>query len=336
MRHWILRTLAILTMLRGSFAASSSALDPAGPQADRIADLWWLFFSITASVYVLVIIAMLLTLRRRNTGAPGEVIRPNPKVERGTTIVVSTCVGVTAVILFILMLGDLFTGRALHARESNPLAITITGHQWWWHIQYNDGTPNNWVTTANELHIPTGRMIEFELKSPDVIHSFWIPNLNGKKDLVPGHPTRVTFRADRPGTYLGQCAEFCGLQHAHMRLRLVAEEPEKFAEWYKAQLQTPSEPSADPEKRGKELFLTTSCVLCHTVQGTTAAATVGPDLTHIASRRMIGAGTLTNEPAALAEWIKNPQHFKPGIKMPQNNFKPDDLQDVVAYLRSLK
>jgi cytochrome c oxidase subunit 2 len=122
--------------------------------------------------------------------------------------------------------------------------------------------------------------------------------------------------------YLGQCAEFCGLQHAHMRLTLVAEEPSKFAEWYKAQQQTPPEPSGDPEKRGKQLFLTTSCVLCHTIQGRLRPATVGPDLTHIASRRMIGAGTLTNEPAALSQWILNPQLFKPGIKMPQNNFNP--------------
>src|SRR5689334_14970733 len=175
MRNWILRAVTILAMTRGCGAASSSALDPAGPQASHIADLWWMFFWITAAVYVLVIVAMLLTLRRRNTGGPGEVVAPNPKVERGATVVVSTCLGITAVILFTLMLGDLFTGRALHAREANPLAITITGQQWWWQIQYNDGSPSNWVTTANELHIPTGRMIEFDLRSPDVIHSFWIP-----------------------------------------------------------------------------------------------------------------------------------------------------------------
>jgi cytochrome c oxidase subunit 2 len=336
MRNWIAPIVASFAMARAAGAASSSALDPAGPQANHIADLWWMFFWITASIYTLVIAAMLITLRRRNTGASDQLIGPNPKVERGAMIAVSTCVAITAVILFILMLADLFTGRALHGRESNPLSVTVTGHQWWWQIQYNDGSPSNWVTTANELHIPAGRMIEFDLRSPDVIHSFWFPNLNGKKDLVPGHPTRAVFRADRPGMYLGQCAEFCGLQHAHMRLTLIAEEPEKFSEWYKAQQQTPSEPSGDDEKRGKQLFLTTSCMLCHTVQGTTSAATVGPDLTHVASRRMIGAGTLTNGPTALAQWITNPQHFKPGVKMPQNNFQPDDLQKLVAYLNSLK
>lgn len=316
--------------------AASSALEPAGPQATHIADLFHLFLLITAGVYVLVIIAMLLALRKRNAGAAAEVVGSDPKVERSTTVVVSTCVGITAIILFALMLADLVTGRRLHAREANPLPIQVIGHQWWWEIQYQEGSPSNRVTTANELHIPTGRMIEFDLRSRDVIHSFWFPNLNGKKDLVPGHPTRAQFRADRPGMYLGQCAEFCGLQHAHMRLTLVAEEPAKFAEWYKAQQQTPPEPSDDSQKRGKELFLTTSCVLCHTVQGTGAAARVGPDLTHIAARRMIGAGTLTNEPGALSAWVANPQHFKPGAKMPQNPFKPDDLQKIVSYLGTLK
>jgi cytochrome c oxidase subunit 2 len=279
---------------------------------------------------------MLMTLRRRNTGTPAEVIAPDAKVERGTTIVVSTCVGITAIILFVLMIAELIAERHLHAQEPNPLPIQIIGHQWWWEVQYRDGAPSNWVNTANELHIPTGRMISFDLKSYDVIHSFWFPSLNGKKDLVPGHPTTAHFRADRPGMYLGQCAEFCGLQHAHMRLTLVAEDPSKFAEWYKAQQQTPPEPPGDSEKRGKQLFLTTSCVLCHTIQGTTAAATVGPDLSHIASRRMIGAGTLTNESHSLSVWISNPQRFKAGAKMPQNNFRPDDLNNLVAYLGTLK
>jgi cytochrome c oxidase subunit II len=318
------------------FFAASSALEPAGPQAGHIADLFALFLWITGGVYALVIIAMFLSLRRRDSAAAAEVVGPNPKVERGATIVVSTCVGITAVILFTLMLADLITGRRLHAREPDPLPIQVIGRQWWWEIQYQQGSPSNWVTSANELHVPTGRMIEFDLQSRDVIHSFWFPNLNGKKDLVPGHPTRAQFRVDRPGMYLGQCAEFCGLQHAHMRLTLIAEEPEKFAAWYKSQQQTPPEPSDDSQRRGKELFLTTSCVLCHTVQGTGAAARVGPDLTHVGARRMIGAGTLTNEPGALSAWIANPQVFKPGAKMPQNAFKPDDLQKIVAYLSTLK
>jgi cytochrome c oxidase subunit 2 len=326
----------MLALAASGCAGPSSALDPAGPQAGRIADLWWFFLWITAAIYGLVIIAMLITLRRRNAGDGAEVIGPNPKVERGTTIVVSTCVGLSAVILFTLMIADLLTGRDLHARETNPLPIQIIGHQWWWEIQYRGGAPSNWVTTANELHIPTGREIFFDLQSHDVIHSFWFPSLNGKKDLVPGHPATAWFRADRAGEYFGQCAEFCGLQHAHMRLRLIAEEPSKFSSWYQAQQQTPPEPSGDAEKRGKQLVVSTSCVLCHKIQGTTAAATFGPDLTHVAGRHMLAAGTLTNEPSSLAQWIKDPARFKPGTKMPQNNFRDDDLTNIVAYLRTLK
>lgn len=336
MRNWILRTLVVFAMARVGCAASSSALEPAAPQAHQIADLFALFLWITGVVYGLVILAMLFTLRRKNPGEPGPVLAADPRVERTTTMIVSTCVGITAALLFTMMIAEFVTERRLHASEPNPLSVQIIGRQWWWEVQYHDGSPSNWVITANELHVPTGRMINFDLQSSDVIHSFWFPSLNGKKDLVPGHPTTTFFKVEKPGTYFGQCAEFCGLQHAHMRLMLVAEEPSKFAKWYKAQQQTPSDPSGDSEKKGKQLFLTTSCVLCHSVSGTTAAATFGPNLSHVAARRMIGSGTLTNEPDALAKWVSDPQKFKPGAKMPANHFKPDDLQSVVAYLRSLK
>jgi cytochrome c oxidase subunit 2 len=314
-----------------------SVLDPAGPQASRIADLWWMFLWITATVYTLVIIAMFLSLRRRNPADAAAVVGPDPKVERRLTTVVSSCIGITAIILFVLMLGDFFTGRFVNAAtDPNPLPIQLIGHQWWWEVQYQEGAPSNYVFTANEIHIPTGRAIKFDLKSLDVIHSFWTPNLNGKKDLVPGHPVSTTFRADRPGTYRGQCAEYCGLQHAHMRLLLVAEEPQKFSEWYKGQQSPAREPPNDTAKHGKEVFLTSSCVLCHTIQGTTAAARFGPELTHVGSRQMIAAGTLTNNPPSLKEWILNPQRFKEGVHMPQNGLRDDDLNALAEYLFSLK
>jgi cytochrome c oxidase subunit 2 len=170
----------------------------------------------------------------------------------------------------------------------------------------------------------------------DVIHSFWAPNFHGKKDLVPGHPTTLWFRAQRPGTFRGQCAEFCGAQHAHMRFVIVAEPQEQFIAWRAGQSEAAAPPANEMQQRGQNIFLKTTCAMCHTIQGTGASATVGPNLTHVATRQMIAAGTLPNNRGHLGGWIIDPQHLKPGVRMPPHNLAPEDLQALLDYLESLK
>jgi cytochrome c oxidase subunit 2 len=184
--------------------------------------------------------------------------------------------------------------------------------------------------------VPTGRPIRLLLESADVIHSFWVPRLQGKKDLIPGHPAKLTFRVDHPGTFTGQCTEFCGLQHAHMGLTVIAEPPEQFEAWAKAQRRAPPEPATERQKHGRTVLESKTCAMCHTVAGTRARSRVGPILTHFASRGTIAAGAAPNERARLAEWIRDPQKLKPGTLMPANALSPADLEALLDYLESLK
>ena len=190
--------------------------------------------------------------------------------------------------------------------------------------------------TANELHIPVGRPVVVKLQSPDVIHSLWVPNLAGKKDLIPGRTTALRLRADQPGIYRGQCAEFCGFQHAKMALLVIAEHPEEYERWAQSQRESARMPESDLAKRGQRVFLTAPCVMCHAIQGTPANGKTGPDLTHVASRRTLAAATVPNTRGYLAGWIVDPQHIKPGTNMPAITLAPDDLQALLAYLESLR
>jgi cytochrome c oxidase subunit 2 len=246
-------------------------------------------------------------------------------------------VAITVVTLLGLLVASVQTGRAvasLHA--SSAVTIAVTGHQWWWELEYEDAVPSRRAITANELHIPTNRPIALKVRSRDVIHSFWVPNLQGKRDLIPGYETAIWLQADRPGRYRGQCAEFCGLQHAHMAFDVVAEPQPDFDRWLDHLRQPAPEPTSDTERRGRELFMTGRCVTCHTIQGTAAQGLAAPDLTHVASRRAIGAGTLLNTPDHLAAWIANPQASKPGNQMPRNPLPREDLQALTAYLQALR
>jgi cytochrome c oxidase subunit 2 len=231
--------------------------------------------------------------------------------------------------------------------------VLVKGHQWWWEFQYTDLG----VTTANELHIPVNIQVNLQLESNDVIHSFWVPHLAGKTDVIPGRQNHLWLQADEPGTYQGQCAEFCGIEHALMRLQVVAESQSDFNTWVQGQRAIPSlaatptpgpgaagtpgaqgTPSADASlvAQGAQLFATGACITCHTLRGTPAQATVGPDLTHFASRKTLAANTLTNTPANLAKWLHNPQAIKPGNDMPNLNLSDSDVDALVAYLESLK
>jgi cytochrome c oxidase subunit 2 len=262
---------------------------------------------------------------------------PEPKREKMMAKVVAGAVAVSLVIILVFLVSDFTTGRSLYSpADAQALSIKITGHQWWWDVEYEGVPASNTVRTANEIHVPVGQLVKFRLNSTDVIHSFWVPNLNGKKDLIPGHEIILTFQADRAGEFRGQCAEFCGHQHAHMAFTVVAEPPEKFYEWMNQQRAPAPEPADEAQARGRQVFLSGPCVMCHAVRGTTAASRVGPELTHLMSRSTIAAATLPNTRGHLAGWVTNSQEIKPGNHMPPVPLEPADLQALLAYLESLR
>jgi cytochrome c oxidase subunit II len=283
-------------------------------------------------VYVLVMAALAWALLR-----PRDASDSTAHTERRLTRTVVGAVGITVVILLVFMIASVVAGRGLTSPRG-PGAVTIDaiGHQWWWEFQYRDLTPSDFVTSPNELHIPVGVPIHIKAYSRDVVHSFWVPNLHGKRDLIPGQVTNFWIQADRPGVYRGQCAEFCGHQHANMAFAVVAEPMEKFQSWIQHQRQAAPEPQSDQAKRGQQVFLQTTCAMCHTVRGTSAGSRVGPELTHVGSRMTIAAGTLPNTRGHLAGWVIDSQSIKPGNRMPPNPLSPEDLQAVLTYLRSLR
>jgi cytochrome c oxidase subunit 2 len=240
-------------------------------------------------------------------------------------------------LLFAMVIASVAADRAL-ARLSlvDAMTIEVTAHQWWWELQYGGEPESNRFTTANELHVPVGKPVVLKLKADDVIHSFWVPSLAGKKDLIPGRTTTLQFRADHAGRYRGQCAEFCGFQHAFMAFEVIADPPDRYDAGIAAQRQPAAEPSDPTAKRGQEVFLRSACIMCHAIEGTSAGARKGPDLTHLGARTTIAAGTLPNRAAELARWIANPQDFKPGSNMPATTLSSDDMGALVAYLESLK
>ncbi|MFT3789339.1 MAG: cytochrome c oxidase subunit II [Tepidisphaeraceae bacterium] len=321
-------------------AANQSALAPTGRQALLIDNLWWQFFAITGTVYLLVMLVLLGVAKRsrRDDVAATDPTLSDPPRDRKLTRVVTTLVAITAVILFGLMLSDFFTGRRYHALSATTdLHLKLTGRQWWWEVQYLDaGNPSNQVTTANEIVLPIGATVRIDLDARDVIHSLYIPSLAGKKDLIPGHPTSVWIRPDQVGTFEGQCYEFCGLAHAKMRLLVRVVSQEEYDAWHKNELADAVEPTTDLQKRGRDVFLSSTCVMCHTVLGTPAQGMVGPNLTHIGGRSTLAAASLPNDEAHLSAWIVNPQATKPGVRMPQHQFNDDDLHAMTAYLEALK
>ncbi|HYY97759.1 MAG TPA: cytochrome c oxidase subunit II, partial [Pyrinomonadaceae bacterium] len=264
-------------------------------------------------------------------------VEPDPAYERRKSFAVGGALGLTLVILFVFLVSSFLTGRKVSSMSSGgSVFVEVRAHQWWWEVRYTDATSSNTFTTANEIHIPTNRPVQLKLTSTDVIHSFWVPNLSGKKDAIPGKETTLLLNADREGVYRGQCAEFCGHQHAHMAFLVVAESPEKFAAWQQQQRRPAAQPTDPTLQRGQQVFMTSPCVMCHTITGTGAGSNVGPNLTHVGGRSTIAAATLANTTGHLSGWVSDAQGVKPGSKMPPNNLNPDDLQALVAYLQSLK
>jgi cytochrome c oxidase subunit 2 len=310
---------------------SPSFLRTYGFVANREAWLGWILLGI-AAVVVLVVSALVLVgaLRR---GRP-EPVRIGREREGLRWIVIGGIVVPTVVLVVVLILA-VTTQSAIATPAGADLTVRVTGRQWWWEIRYLDRSPSLIATTANEIHIPVGRPVRLEVVSGDVIHSFWIPELAGKTDLIPGQENVMWLEADRPGVYHGQCAEYCGLQHAKMAIEVVAEPPDAFARWLERQRAPAVAPTGTEAAAGAQVFATTACALCHTVRGTMAGGRLGPDLTHLAGRRTIAAGTVTNSRGNLLGWIENPQAFKPGTLMPAVPLDGRELDDLTSYLQSL-
>jgi cytochrome c oxidase subunit 2 len=310
-----------------------SALQPAGPAADQIADHWWIMLAAGAAVFLLVVGALYRGLTHRGQRAEPRAVSDDRSPTRW---VLAGGVVLPVVVLVPLFVFTLQTLASLSAPSGKSVPqVVITGWRWWWDIEYTGDDPQARLRTANEVHIPVGRPVRIQLRSGDVIHSFWVPALQGKMDLIPGKVNTTWIQADSAGVYRGECAEYCGLQHARMQFRVVALPPAEFAAWVEEQ-RKPGTPAADPVSRaGQSVFMSSGCGSCHTIRGTLARGITGPDLTHIASRRTLAAGTLPNTRGHLAGWIANPQAIKPGNLMPRIPLRPEELQALLAYLATL-
>jgi cytochrome c oxidase subunit 2 len=313
-------------VLSSCSADAPSVLSPEGESARRIDGLWWPMLWISVGVFVVVagLMATAIVRRRRR----GQEIDPSTP-RWGEPFIVVSGVVVPVVLLtavFVLSVRDM---NAIANGGDTRLTVEVVGHMWWWEARYPGG-----AVTANEIHIPTGESVRFEVTTVDVIHSFWVPQLGPKIDMVPGRTNVLHVRADRPGTYRGQCAEFCGLQHANMAFFVVAEPPDEFDRWLLNEAQPAASPTADAAG-GLDVFLRSSCVGCHTIRGTEAMGTLGPDLTHLASRTTLAAGTIPNARGHLADWIADPQSIKPGTVMPPTELTSGEMTALLDYLEGL-
>jgi cytochrome c oxidase subunit 2 len=312
-----------------------SAMDAHGTSAISLKQLIILIVAACSLVWMLVMIALIGALwrGRRERARPTDL---DPRVEHRMSRAVLSATIVTAIVIAGFTLASFFATRALGVAGRDDLTIKVGGSQWWWNVEYLDPQPERRFQTANEIHIPVGRNVRFQLEGDDVIHSFWVPSLAGKLDLIPGRPNELSVRAEHAGIYRGQCAEFCGLQHAHMAFLVIADTKEEFDTWADAQRQPAAATSDEEAAAGRDVFLAKACASCHTVRGTRAAGTTGPDLTHVGSRKMIAAGLFETTRGSLAAWIADPQTLKPGNNMPMVPLTADELRSVSAYMASLK
>ncbi len=309
--------------------AHQSTLEPSSHASSSIAHLWWVMFAggvVVTAVVVLLIVVALLRRRSRGVGAwtPGTVF----------VAVAGVAIPVVALVaLFALTLSTLpATAPASSSTSASGITIDVTGRQWFWDVEY----PAEHVRTANEIHIPVGEPVQIRATTDDVIHSFWVPELNRKIDMIPGRTNTLTLEANRAGAFRGQCAEFCGLQHAHMSFWVIAESEAQFRSWLRRQAAPAPTPSTPELERGQQVLLGSACVYCHRIAGTNATGEIGPDLTHLASRRALAAATIPNSRGYLAGWILDPQHVKPGNKMPGTALSGQELQELLDYLESLR
>ena len=320
-------------LLAGCGGGWQSALDPKGPGAAELAWLIWGFTGILGAIWLAVLAAVAVTIWKRRIGR--SPLGPREAGERRGVVIVTTLTVLTALVVLTLSGLSFVVQRRLYAADTGAVTIRAVGYQWWWEFDYEDGDPARTFTTANEIHVPVGVPVKLLLQSDDVIHSFWVPNLIGKQDMIPGQTNELVVTAGHPGTYRGQCAEFCGLQHAHMGLIVVAEDPASFEAWQARQRRPAASPSTPEQRLGQDVFLQQACIMCHAIRGTPAISREGPDLTHVGSRLQIAAATLPLSRGSLAAWIADPHGIKPGVHMPAIPLESDELNAVAAYLEGL-
>ena len=304
-----------------------------GPAGDAGTQLGWGLGIVSIGVVVVVTLLLLVAVQRRRMRGQGDPASLAVERDEGGMIWLYVGVGISTLVLIACTVWTLFTMAAL-AMPHTDLTVQVTGGQWWWNVRYPNAEPQQVFTTANEIHIPVGRPVRFELKSADVIHSFWIPQLGGKMDVVPGQTNVMWLQADEPGVYRGQCGEYCGAQHAHMAMIVVAEPAQDYLRWTQAQRQAAKAPPTAALLHGEQVFLA-RCAACHAVRGRDAGGILGPDLTHLMSRHTLAAGTLPNTSGNLAAWIADAQAIKPGSRMPTLQLSGPDLNAIVGYLQTL-
>ena len=318
-------------------------MQPAGPAAEAIADLTIVLVIYAAVLFTFVVVLLTIAIFRRRSPASTEgneipaPLLPGRADERraASWVAILGIVIPTAVVwsLFVLAMG---TMDDLEAEGTADVVIEIEGRQYWWDIRYLDDQGGVLFRTANEVHIPVGREIELRLTAADVIHSVWAPRITGKLDMIPGRENIMRFRVDETGVFRGVCAEYCGLQHTRMAFLAIAETEPAYNAWLSSNTSPAREPESDQAAAGRTVFASSQCASCHTVRGVNSEATLGPDLTHIASRRTLAAATLANNRGNLAGWITNPQALKPGALMPPSTLSPDSLRSLLSYLEQLR
>jgi cytochrome c oxidase subunit 2 len=325
--------VTLLALQIAGCGSGQSTLDPQSEPAREIADLWWWMLAAAAFVFAGALALLALSwVRRREPGLP-LVGRLGEGGFNGLVVVFGMVVPLLALIV-VFVVANFSVASVTDAPDpgSTAMTIVVTGNQWFWDVRYPGGA----AVPANEIHIPTRTRVDTVLRSDDVIHSFWMPQLNRKADMIPGHPNRILLYAEHPGVYRGQCAECCGIQHANMAMTVVAQPPAPFRAWLANMAQPRRAPSTAVARRGEHVFLSQRCSSCHTIRGTSAHGTIGPDLTHVATRARLAAQTIPNTERGLTRWISNPQKIKPGTKMPAVDLSPAQLRAVVGYLRSLR
>lgn len=324
----------VLSLIGCSVVPDQSTLHPAGPAAAEIARLWWGMCAAFTVVFLVVVALLWFAISSRLSSTPFDAWRSSggdtPPWGR-TGFIVAGGVILPVVMLTPLYLYSLTTSAGLRMPK-DAVTVRVVGHMWWWEVRY----PDRGIVTANEIYIPAGKPVRLELTSVDVIHSFWVPRLNGKRDLIPGIDNVFWIQADEPGVYRGQCGEYCGTQHANMAFQVIALMPDEFEAWSIARSQPIPKPATAEAQRGRQVFMTAGCVQCHAIKGRASQANVGPDLTDLAGRRMIGGAMLPNTHENLTRWIADAPSIKPGIKMPRTHIPADQMRDLVAYLEGLK
>ena len=322
----LLGTCALAAVALSGCGGVQSTLSPNGPQADTVATSWWILFGVATvmCVFVIVLTVAAVIVRRKAR---------NVRQDEGRGFVMAFGVVMPAVILALTFALSLVTIQKNSEPGSTPeTTVQVIGHQWWWEVRYA-GTS---AVTANEIHVPVGTPVHLRLQAADVIHSFWVPELMPKMDLIPGRVNDTWLTVDKAGRYRGQCAEYCGLQHGHMAFTVVADPPQQFQGWLANMAADAPEPTGTQAAHGETVFTQGTCATCHTIRGTSADGNRGPDLTHLATREELAAGAIPNDKGHLGGWIANSQAVKPGNYMPPQHLSPADLHDVVAYLQSLE